>query len=117
MKTVLPLVLAAALLAGCAQTDVAQRDGDKRRVGYLSGPDYFKDRRTVTGSNIPIRRDQLPAFGPVSANTPSQSFARERPSLYPTEPVVGATPNTEPGTEPVNVGAGPAGSNPMPSGN
>ena len=117
MKTASATFLAAVALAGCAQTDVAQRGADKRHVGYLAGPDYFKDRRTITGSNIPILPGQIPAFGPVSANTPSQSFARERPSLYPTEPVVGATPNIEPGTAPVNVGAGPAGSNPMPTGN
>ena len=117
MKIAFATLLAATVFAGCAQTDVARRDTDKRHVAYVAERDYFKERRTITGSNIPIARGQLPAFGPVSANTPSQSFARERPSLYPTEPVVGATPNIEPGTEPVNVGAGPAGSNQTPLGN
>ena len=116
MKTLFVTFLAALALASCAQTDVARRDGDKRHVGYVARPDYFKERRTITGSNIPIARDQLPPAGPVFATSPSQGVARERPSLYPTEPVVGATRNTEPGTDPVNVGAGPAGSNPVPSG-
>lgn len=116
MKTLLFIPLAAVVLAGCAQTDVAKRDGDKRHVAYVAPHDYFKDRRTITGSNIPLAKGQLPV-AQVSANTPSQSFSRERPSLYPTEPVVGATENTEPGTAPSNVGAGPAGSHPVPSGN
>ena len=117
MKTAFAIFLAAVALAGCAQNDVARRDGDKRRVAYVAPHDYFKDRHTITGSNIPIPRGQLPSFGPVSANSPAQGVARERPSLYPTEPVVGATENTEPGTDPVNVGAGPAGSHAVPSSN
>lgn len=117
MKIFFPVTLiAVASLTGCAQ-DVASRDGSKHHVAYVARPDYFKDRRTVTGSNIPTPFDQVPSFGPVSATSPSQSFSRERPSLYPTEPVVGATPNIEPGTQPSNVGAGPAGSNPVPGGN
>ena len=118
MKLASAIFLAAFALSGCAQNNVAQRDGDKRHVGYVAQrPDYFKERRTITGSNIPIAPGQLPSAGPVFATSPSQGVARERPSLYPTEPVVGATPNTEPGTAPVNVGAGPAGSNPVPGDN
>lgn len=116
MKTLFPIALfAVAGLMGCTQ-DVASRDAHSRHVAYVAHPDYFKDRRTITGSNIPIPQGQVPSFGPVTADTPSQSFARERPSLYPTEPVVGATANSEPGTAPSNVGAGPAGSNPLPGG-
>lgn len=115
MKIIFPVLLAAAILSGCTPTDVARRDGDRRHVAYVARHDYFQERQTITGSNIPIPRDQLPA-GPVSADTPRESVDRSAPSLYPTEPVVGATRNTEPGTEPVNVGAGPAGSNPLPSG-
>ena len=117
MKITIAFLLAAGVFAGCAPTDVARRDGDKRHVAYVAKQDNFKDRHTITGSNIPIQRGQLPSFGPVSANSPTQGVARERPSLYPTEPVVGATQNTEPGTDPVNVGAGPAGSHAVPSGN
>ena len=112
MKTIFTIPLAAVLLAGCAQNDIAKNRSDKRRVAYVASHDYFKDRRTITGSNIPLAKGQIP-FAQVSANTPSQSFSRERPSLYPTEPIVGATENTEPGTAPSNVGAGPAGSHPV----
>ena len=86
---------------------------------FLSGcaaerrqPDQFAHTRTLTGSNVPTPRNQLPD-SPVSANTPPNSLSREKPSLYPTEPVAGRTPNTEPGTRDVNTGAGPAGSNPV----
>ena len=116
MKFIFPILLLAVALTGCAQTNVARRDENKRRVGYVARHDYFKDRRTITGSNIPTPRDQI-TYSPVSANSPSQGVAREHPSLYPTEPVVGATRNIEPSTDPVNVGAGPAGSSPLPSGN
>ncbi len=109
------LLLTAAALTGCSQ-NVASRDPHKPSVAYVARPDYFKDRRTVTGSNIPTPKDELPPSN-VFATSPSQSFAREHPSLYPTEPVVGATKNSEPGTEVPNVGAGPAGSNPVPSTN
>lgn len=115
MKTASVIFLAALALSGCAQTDVARRDSNKRHVAYVSRQDYFKNRRIITGSNIPTPRDQLPV-SPVSANSPPQSVSRDRPSLYPIEPVVGATRNPEPRTEPANVGAGPAGSNPVPSG-
>ena len=73
--------------------------------------DHFANRRTLTGSNIPTRRDQLPD-SPVSATTPPNSLSRQNSSLYPTEPVVGRTGNTAPETRDVNTGAGPAGSNP-----
>ena len=116
MKTIFLVPLATVVFAGCAQTDVAKHDSDKRHVAYVAPHDNFKDRRTITGSNIPMAKGQLPV-AQVSANTPPQSFSRERPSLYPTEPVVGATENTEPGTAPSNVGAGPAGSHAVPSGN
>ncbi len=110
------LLVVATGLAGCSQ-DVAKHDSRQRHVAYLSRPDYFKHRRTVVGSNIPIPEDEL-TFGPVSATAPPESFARDRPSLYPVEPIVGATPRDgDAETRSVNVGAGPAGSNPLPGGN
>ena len=110
MKTTLPILLAAVMCTGCSQT-VATRDPNHKHIAYTR-PDYFKKRRTVTGSNIPARSDMV-TFGPVSATAPPESLSRERPSLYPTEPVVGATPNSDPGTASSNVGAGPAGSHPV----
>ena len=103
------LVIAAFVLAGCTQSQIA---ANKAR------PNYFKDRVTNTDSLVPERKDQL-TYNPEFANSPSQSVARNTPSLYPTDPVVGAhagptdTGDTGPST---NVGAGPAGSNPLPSG-
>ena len=112
MKSILSTLLVAAVLsAGCAQTPVA-RNGQVAHAAYLSRPDYFKTRQTIVGSNIPIAPGVLP-YSNVSATTPPESIDREHPSLYPTEPVVGATPNTEPATRAVNVGAGPAGSSPV----
>ena len=111
MKISLPLLSLAAFafLTGCTQEQFAS---------YKARPDYFKSRVTNTDSQIPERPDQV-TFSPESANSPSQSVARNTPSLYPTDPVVGAhagpanTGDTGPST---NVGAGPAGSNPYPSG-
>ena len=115
MKAAFPVLLLITALTGCAQTDVARRDDGNRHVSSVARHDYFKERRTITGSNVPTPRNQI-TNSPVSANSPSQGVAREHPSLYPTEPVVGATRNIEPSTDPVNVGAGPAGSSPLPSG-
>ena len=98
-------------LVGCAQTRTAANSKPRE--------DYFKNRVTYTGSNIPRDRNTIPEFS-SSANSPSQSFARNTPSLYPTDPVIGAnagpsnTGDTGPNT---NVGAGPAGSNPLPNAN
>ena len=105
-------LLAIMALAGCTQTHTAQNSPGVH-MAYVGRPDYFKQRRTVTGSNIPMAQDQLP-FSPVFATSPPESIARDVPSLYPTEPVVGASPPRDPGTLVPNVGAGPAGSNPMP---
>ena len=104
------LLLAAVVLAGCTQSQIAAN---------RSRPDYFKQRVTNTDSQVPERRDQL-TYAPEFANTPSQSVARNTPSLYPTDPVVGAnagpanTGDTGPNK---NVGAGPAGSAPLPTAN
>lgn len=99
-------LLAAFILAGCAPAGSNRQTGDSR-------PDYFQKRRTVVGSNIPIKPGQLP-YSPMAATAPSQSLSRDEPSLYPTEPVVGRTDRgRDPGTRPVNVGAGPPGSAPV----
>ena len=103
------LLIAAVVLAGCTQDQIARNN---------ARPNYFKERVTNTDSHIPESREHL-TYGPEYANSPAQSVARNTPSLYPTDPVVGAnagpanTGDTGPNS---NVGAGPAGSNPVPSG-
>ena len=111
MKVTIPAVLiAAVVLAGCTESQLAAN---------RARPDYFKQRVTNTDSQIPERKDQL-TYNPEFANSPSQSVARNTPSLYPTDPVVGAnagpadTGDTGPNK---NVGAGPAGSAPLPGAN
>ena len=75
-------------------------------------PDYFRKRATVVGSNVPIKPGQL-TYSPTAATAPRESLARDEPSLYPTEPVVGRTDRgRDQGTRAVDVGAGPPGSNP-----
>ena len=105
MKLIPSLPLAAlCLLAGCARTTTADR----------SRPDDFARRATVVGSNVPMQPGQLPS-SPTAATAPSESVARDSPSLYPTEPVVGRTDRgRDQGTRAVNVGAGAPGSNPVP---
>ena len=99
------LWLSAVLLAGCTHATTAARHDQ----------DQFAARQTVVGSNIPIKPGQLPT-SPTSATAPAESVSRDAPSLYPTEPVVGRTDRgRDPGTRAVNVGAGPPGSNPVPS--
>ena len=108
MKTSAQIVLILSFaVAGCAQNHTAST---------TPRPDYFRKYVTYTGSNIPQPKDRV-TFGPERANTPSQSAARNTPSLYPTDPVVGANagPNDTGDTGPYqDVGAGPAGSAPMP---
>lgn len=104
MNSLLKIFLVATgLLAGCASARSSRNGSDR---------DHFANRQTITGSNIPTRRDELPT-SPVSATSPPESLSRDRPSLYPTEPVVGRNPRQDLGTQPVNTGAGPAGSNPV----
>ena len=111
MKPTIPvLVIAAVVLAGCTQSQLAAN---------RARPDYFKQRVTTTDSQVPERRDQL-TYNPEFATSPSQSVARNTPSLYPTDPVVGAHagPANTGDTGPYNnVGAGPAGSAPLPGSN
>lgn len=113
MKTILQtsLLLAGIALAGCASNRTA--------ASTAARPDYFQNRVTYTGSNIPRPRNQV-TDTPLFSTAPSQSVARNTPSLYPTDPVVGAnagpTNAGDIGPNP-NVGAGPAGSSPLPSAN
>ena len=103
-------LIAAVVLAGCTQSQIAAN---------RARPNYFKQRVTNTDSLVPERKDQL-TYTPESANSPSQSVARNTPSLYPTDPVVGANagqPNTGDTGPSTNVGAGPAGSIPLPGAN
>ena len=112
MKTSAQISLALALaLAGCAQSRTASNTPLR--------PNYFKNYVTYTGSNIPQDPNKI-TDGPLRANSPSQSVARNTPSLYPTDPVVGANagPSNTGDTGPnPNVGAGPAGSDPLPTAN
>ncbi len=105
-----PLIvsLTAFAVSGCTQGSTASRSPVR--------PDYFRNRVTYTGSNIPQPRNQIPDR-PLSATAPVDSFAREYPSFYPTDPVVGANAGpVEPGSTGPNrnVGAGPAGSASLP---
>ena len=100
-------LLAAVILTSCAHAGSDRAAGNAR-------PDYFQQRQTVVGSNVPIRPGQLPT-SPTAATAPAESVSRDAPSLYPTEPVVGRTDRgRDPGTRATNVGAGPPGSNPVP---
>ncbi len=102
MKSISALLLATlCILAGC-------------NAANSSRPDYFAKRATVVGSNVPIKPGQL-TYSPTAATAPRESIARDAPSLYPTEPVVGRTDRgRDQGTRAVNVGAGAPGSNPVP---
>ena len=101
-----PVLIFALALVGCTQTPVA-RNGNS---------DPARTRRMITGSNIPQPVNRVTA-SPTSATIPLESQARDRPGLTPTEPVVGAGGQSLYRLNEPSTGAGPAGSNPMPSSN
>ena len=105
MKTIFcAALLAGAAAAGCTHTQTA--NGGR--------PDPNATRRTITGSNIPQPVDR-PTANPVFATQPPTSVSRDRPSLAPTEPIVGAGGQSTYRLNEPSTGAGPAGSNPLPS--